>query len=140
MTSPSPETEPRDIPTLALGLCWGLVVFDLILGGTASLWPDGYLALFHPELDAPQIDLIRRMGMVWLVLAAVALRAATASPSTRPRWLLVLAVVRLTEVPADVVYVASMSGASLLSHLLVASAPPLNLAIGLYLYKLSKRA
>jgi hypothetical protein len=124
---------------LALALCWGLFVFDVALGGTAAFWPERYLAILHPGLDTPQVELVRRTGMIWLMFAAVALRAATAAPATRGRWFLVLAVLRLLDVPADLAYAASMSGTTGLGRGLVLAAPPLNLALGGYFYALARR-
>jgi hypothetical protein len=124
---------------LALALCWGLFVFDVALGGTAAFWPGRYLAILHPGLDTPQVELVRRTGMIWLMFAAVALRAATAAPATRGRWFLVLAVLRLLDVPADLAYAASMSGTTGLGRGLVLAAPPLNLALGGYFYALARR-
>ncbi|GAB4519338.1 MAG: hypothetical protein Tsb0020_37890 [Haliangiales bacterium] len=124
---------------LGVAVCWGLFGFDLLLGGVATLAPDLYLGLFHPTLDAPQVELVRRTGMLWLAFSAVALRAATAAPTDRARWYLVLAVLRLMDVPADIVYASTITGASRLSLILLGSAPPLNLALGGLLYVLSRR-
>ena len=129
---------PRAIK-LALALCWGLCLFDLALGGTAAFWPERYLAILHPELATPQIELVRRTGMIWLMFAAVALRAATTAPALRGRWFLVLAVLRFLDVPADLAYAAGMSGTTGLGRGLVLAAPPLNLALAAYFYSLARR-
>lgn len=120
-----------------IALCWVLCIFDLVLGGAAGFFPTQYVAIFHAELDAPQFELIRRTGMIWLAFSAVALRAATAPAATRARWFLVLAVLRLMEVPADIAYASTMSGTTMFGRALVMVAPPLNLAIGWFLYRLS---
>lgn len=124
---------------LALALCWGLFLFDLALGGTAAFWPERYLAILHPELATPQIELVRRTGMIWLMFAAVALRAATTAPALRGRWFLVLAVLRFLDVPADLAYAAGMSGTTGLGRGLVLAAPPLNLALAAYFFALGRR-
>lgn len=124
---------------LGVALCWGLFLFDLALGSVATLWPQLYLDIVHPALDTPQIDLVRRTGALWLAFSAVALRAATAAPALRARWFLVLAVIRLVEVPADAVYAALLSGASAWSQALIAAAPVLNLILGLFLLRLSRK-
>ena len=129
----------RAIPGAALALCWGLFAFDVVLGGVAAAWPELYLRVLHPELDVAQLDLVRRTGMLWLAFAAVALRAATAAPARVGHWFLVLGMVRLLDVPADLVYAVTMSGATTFSRLLVLSAPPINLALGLYFYRQSRR-
>lgn len=123
----------------ALALCWVLFLFDLALGGVAAAWPELYLRVIHPELDVSEVDLIRRTGTLWLAFAVVALRAATVAPAGRGHWFLVLAVVRLLDVPADLVYAATMTGATTFSRLLVLSAVPVNLGLGLYFYRQSGR-
>jgi hypothetical protein len=120
-------------------MCWGLCLFDLVLGASAAIWPGLYLDIFHPHLETPQVELVQRTGMLWLAFSAVALRAATVSPDRRAVWFLVLGVLRLMEVPADMVYAATASGAAPVSLLLLWSAPPLNLALGGYLCWLSRR-
>lgn len=125
--------------SLGVWMCWGLCVFDLVLGSTATFLPGLYLDIFHPHLETPQVELIRRTGMLWLAFSAIALRAATAAPESRASWFLVLGVIRLMEVPADVLYAAAASGTALVSRLLIWSAPPLNLAIGGTLYYLARR-
>jgi len=138
-TGPTGATGTSPRLGLALTLCWVLVVFDLALGGTAAFWPDLYLAVLHPGLDTPQVELVRRTGMIWLMFAAVALRAATAAPATRGLWFVVLGVLRLLDVPADLAYAASMSGTTGLGRGLVLAAPPLNLALAGYFYVLGRR-
>lgn len=125
--------------TGALALCWALFLFDLALGGVAAAWPELYVRVVHPELDAAQLDLVRRTGMLWLAFAAVALRAATTAPDRRGQWFLVLAVVRLLDVGADAVYAATMDGATAPSRLLVLVAVPINLVLGFYFYRQSRR-
>lgn len=141
---------PTDMPAEASGpspravsvgvlICWGLCIFDLVLGSSAAIWTSLYLDIFHPYLETPQVELVQRTGMLWLAFSAIALRAATAAPARRASWFLVLGVLRLMEVPADVLYAARASGAAWFSVLLIWSAPPLNLGLGGYLYYLSRR-
>ncbi len=118
-------------------VCWGLFFFDLILGSIALALPSVYLLVFHPELIHPQVELVRRTGVLWLVFAAVALRAATAKSGHRGEWLRFLALLRLMDVPADIVYAATASGALPLGMGLLWSAPILNLALASYLYWVS---
>ncbi|HWN69918.1 MAG TPA: hypothetical protein VNM90_19885, partial [Haliangium sp.] len=98
------QPSTRAPASLALALCWALFLFDLALGGVAAGWPELYLRVLHPELDVAQLDIIRRTGLLWLAFAVVALRTATVAPDRRSHWFLVLAVVRLIDVPADLVY------------------------------------
>jgi hypothetical protein len=123
----------------ALALCWALFLFDLALGGVAAGWPELYLRVVHPEMDISQVDLVRRTGMLWLAFSAVALRTATVAPARLGHWFLVLAVVRFLDAPADLVYAATMSGATTFSRLLVLSAVPVNLGLGIYFYRQSRR-
>lgn len=133
------QPSSRTTVGLALALCWALVLFDLALGGVAAVWPELYLRVMHPETDVVQLELVRRTGMLWLAFAAVALCAATVAPERRGHWFLILAVVRLLDVPADVMYAVTMTGATTLSLLLVLAAVPANLGLGLYFYLVSRR-
>jgi hypothetical protein len=133
------QPSPRATVGVALALCWALVLFDLALGGVAAVWPELYLRVMHPEADVVQVALVRRTGMLWLAFAAVALCAATVGPDRRGHWFLILAVVRLLDVPADVVSAVTMPGATTLSRLLVLGTVPVNLGLGLYFYLKSRR-
>lgn len=140
-----PFTPPgRRAVVLGVAIAWALFVFDLVLGTIATLFPDGYLWLLHPHLETPQVELIRRTGILWLSFSAVAFIAATrradarGRADARARWLLVLAWLRLMEVPADILYGLAASGASPLSRVLILMAPPINLGVGLYLFWLAR--
>jgi hypothetical protein len=135
----SPGSGPGPGLGLGLALCWGLFVFDLALGGVAALWPEVYLRVIHPDVDPSQVELVRRTGMIWLAFAGVALRTATAAPAWRGHWFLVLAAVRFIDVPADLIYAATMSGGTTLSRSLVLIAVPLNLGLAVYFHRLSRR-
>lgn len=133
------QPSPRAQVGLALAICWALVLFDLALGGVAAFWPELYMRVLHPEMEAAQVDFVRRTGMLWLAFAVVALRAATVAPDRRGHWFLVLAVVRLIDVPADLMYAATMLGGTTASRLLVLSAVPANLFLGFFFYRQSRR-
>lgn len=134
-----PSSRVAASTTLALALCWGLFLFDLALGGVAAGWPELYMRVMHPEMDLSQLQFVRRTGMLWLAFSVVALRTATTTPDRRGHWFLILAVVRLIDVPADLVYFATMTGATTLSRLLVLSAVPINLGLGFYFHRVSRR-
>lgn len=135
----TPYTPPgRRAVALGVTIAWVLCVFDLVLGSVATFLPDIYRWILHPQLETPQVELIRRTGILWLSFSAVALIAATRGADSRARWMLVLAWLRLMEVPADVLYGLTASGASTLSRLLILMAPPINLGVGLYLFWLSR--
>jgi len=124
---------------LGVALAWGLWLFDLLLGSVATFTPDLYLSIVHPHLEEPQRELIRRTGVLWLGFSFVAIYTATCSPARRARWFLVLGLLRLMEVPADLVYGMAAAGADTLGQVLILSAPPLNLGLGGYLFWLSRR-
>lgn len=133
------QTSSSSAPRTALVLCWGLFLFDLVLGGIAAIWPELYVRVVHPGMDMAQLAVVRRTGMLWLAFSAVALRTATAAPDRRGHWFLVLAVVRLLDVPADTVYAATMTGASAIGRLAVLGAIPINLVLGFYFHRVSRR-
>lgn len=120
-------------------LSWALCAFDLLLGSIALFAPRWYADIFHPHLADPQFDLIRRMGVIWLMFCAVAAITATRSTRDITRWFQVLAVLRLMEVPADLLYGTIAEGATWWSRALLYSAPPINLAAGLFLYRVATR-
>jgi hypothetical protein len=120
-------------------LAWALALFDLCLGTVALGWPRLYAEIFHPRLDDPQLDLIRRMGVIWLMFCTVAIITATRHTRTIVRWFQVLAVLRLMEVPADLLYGTLDWGATWWSRALLYSAPPINLAAGIFLYRISQQ-
>jgi hypothetical protein len=133
------QPSPRASVGLALALCWALVLFDLALGGVAVFWPELFMRVFPPALDPSQVDFVRRTGMLWLAFVVVALRTATVAPDRRGHWFLVLAVVRLLDVPADLVYAATMNGGTIVNRLLVLSAVPANLFLGFFFYRQFRR-
>jgi len=117
--------------------CLMLVFVDLFLGGSAVFFPYFYSELLHPGLANPPIDFIMRTGILWLVFAFFQFMAVI---SKNPRnWFLIVAVVRLMDVPADIIYGIMALGATLISRLMILSAPLLNTIFGIYLYKLFKK-
>ncbi|MEM9491358.1 MAG: hypothetical protein AAGC55_19590 [Myxococcota bacterium] len=140
--SPVARLEPPNARLVQIGvlLAWSLFVFDLLLGGVAVLFPEIYFDTVHPNLDHPQVDLLQRSGGLWLAFSAVALITATArTPSARARWFMVLGWLRLVEVPADLIYGLNATGTDALGRALLLGAPPVNLAIGGYLFWLSRQ-
>lgn len=120
-------------------LAWALALFDLCLGTVALFFPRLYGEIFHPHLADPQLDIIRRMGVIWLMFCTVAIITATRHTRSIVRWFQVLAVLRLMEVPADLLYGTLDWGATWWSRALLYSAPPINLAAGIFLYRISQR-
>ncbi len=118
-------------------ICLILVIVDLFLGGSSVFFPYFYSELLHPELTNPPIDFIMRTGVLWLVFAFFQFMALI---SKNPRnWFLIVAAVRLMDVPADVVYGIMAMGATLISRLMILSAPVINTICGIFLYKLFKK-
>ncbi len=109
-------------------LCWALVGVDLYLGGLAAFFPAIYASIFHPNLLTPAVDFIVRTGILWLMFLVFQLCGAV---SKDPRkWFFAIGIIRLMEVPADLVYSQIAIGASDFSRLLIIGAPVLNCIIG----------
>jgi dihydroflavonol-4-reductase len=80
----------------------GLAAFDVALGGFALFAPRGYLRVMHPRSDGGPTHLVSRTGAVWLFFAAVEALAAARPES--PEWTFLVGMLRLMDVPADLVY------------------------------------
>ena len=119
-------------------LAWALCSFDIALSSTCLIAPWVYVRIFHPRLAAPQFDLIERTGMLWLMYAVVAGLAATRGETHRGRWFFALAVLRLVEVPTDLLYAHEALGAAWYSRALLVMAPLINLAAGVFFLALSR--
>ncbi len=116
-------------------VCFALVIVDIVLGGSAVFFPQFYAKTFHPNLTQIPVDFIVRTGILWLVFA---LFQAIAVFSKHPKkWFFAVGIIRLMEVPADIVYGALAMGATLVSRLLIWIAPVVNMIFGVFLYKLS---
>lgn len=120
-------------------VCVALVGVDVVLGGIATFVPAQWAALFHPELPAADIpvDFIVRTGVLWL--AFLVFQAIAASVKHPRQWFFAVGLIRLMEVPADVIYSALARGATLTSRLMILSAPVLNAIFGTYLLLLARR-
>jgi dihydroflavonol-4-reductase len=114
----------------------GLALFDVVLGGTAVLLPSYYIDLLHPEWvvvhpQSPTYWLVR-MGMLWLFFAAVE-GVAAIRPACWPLLVLIVGVLRLMDVPADLLYFAHADDLGALGRFGLLFAPAFNLCAGLYL-------
>ena len=141
MSTPAPDAadHPGAIDVRAARVtCAALCAFDIGLGGLTLIAPTLYGRVFHPELSDPQLELIQRLGAVWLAFAVVAAVAATRKGADRAPWFLAVCVLRWIEVPADLVYGALADGASTLSRVLIFAAPPLNFIVGAYLLHVAR--
>lgn len=117
-------------PGLRPLLCLVLGLFDLALGGTALFSPQTYADLFHPHLANPPVDFIARTGCLWLFFAAVEFFAFYKKTAL---WFFAVGLLRLLEVPADLVYGTLAVGATPLSRAAIYFAPAFNLVSGIFL-------
>ncbi len=115
-------------------VCLMLVIVDIFLGGSAVFFPYFYSQMLHPGVANPPIDFIMRTGILWLVFAFFQFMAVI---SKNPKnWFLVVAAIRLMDVPADIIYGIYAIGATITSRLMILGAPLMNTIFGVYLYKL----
>ncbi len=80
-----------------------LCLFDLFLGITAVFLPGFYMRLLQPDAAADPTYLLGRTGMLWLGFSVIQ-GAAFFWYGGFPEWVLVVAVLRLNDVPADLYY------------------------------------
>ena len=113
-------------PTLIL-----LVLIDIGLGVVGTFFPRLYMDLIQP--DAPPnepVYFLQRAAVIWLgylVVQAIALFQYRRTPE----WVLVVAFLRLVEVPADTLYVIIGPGFDLLGRIGLIAAPVFNLIVGI---------
>ncbi len=128
---PSTTASARVRPLLAL-----LAIVDLALGGGALVAPRAYLALVHPLYEGP-MPLLARTATLWLFFSAA---EAAAAATLRRDLVLVVAALRLMDVPADLVYRATAPGLARFGAAALVAAPCANLALGLWLWRAAHRA
>ncbi len=121
----------------ARNVCRFLVATDLVLGGASFFAPRLVLRALAPGSEPEGEALMRRTGALWLFFLAA--QAWAAFHPDDPRALRAVAVLRLQEVPADPVWLAWGRGFGLFGKVGVASAPLVNLASGLYLWRAAGR-
>ena len=114
-------------------ICWILVIVDSLLGTLATFFPQTACTLMQPHVttaDCPA-DLIRRTGVVWLMYLILQLCAAR---SRHPaRWFFSVGLIRLVEVPADLVYGVLAQDLAGVARWLILLAPVCNGAFGILL-------
>ncbi|MBI4361950.1 MAG: hypothetical protein HY558_02120 [Euryarchaeota archaeon] len=128
----------RVSPSMARVICGALAILDVGLGGGALLAPGLYMGMVHPEAPGDPVYLLRRTGALWLMFALFQAIAFLRGPR-EPGWFLGVGVLRLVEVPADMVYLATAPGLSLFGTLAIGGAPPLNLLVGLLLVSAGRK-
>lgn len=111
-----------------------LVVFDLVLVIWAFAFPDLWFWAFHGVERVDPQHLLQRMGANWtafLLFQAIAALRWRADP----RWIVVVAGVRLSDIFTDVTYVFVAEDTTWFAW---ATLPPMsliNLAMGLWLFR-----
>jgi hypothetical protein len=116
---------------LARLLCANLAAFDILLGGASLAAPSLVLKLFSPRQQPAGETLLRRAGAIWLFFVPLQLRAALNADN--PKALRAVSVLRLQEVPADPIWLASGEGFGAFGRFGLVFAPVFNLVAGLFL-------
>lgn len=113
-------------------ICWSLVAFDTLLGGLSMLSPGLVTKLFSPGAEPEGTPLMRRTAAIWLFFIPVQVWAAVKTGN--PNALRAVAILRLQEVPADPVWLASGKEFGRFGKFGLVFAPVFNLVAGLYLW------
>lgn len=112
-------------------LCGGLAAFDLLLGLSSLLTPRLVLRLFSPASEPSGEALLRRAAALWLFFIPVQVWAAFRTDD--PVALRAVSILRLQEVPADPVWLASGKDFGVFGKFGLVFAPIFNLLAGSYL-------
>jgi len=80
-----------------------LCLFDIALGISAVFFPHFYMKLIQPTASDDPAYLLQRTGTLWLCFA-VCEGIAFFRYRRFPEWVLIVAALRLIDVPADLVY------------------------------------
>ena len=121
----------RVLPPLIRPALILLVLIDIGLGVVGTFFPRLYMDLIQP--DAPPnepIYFLQRAAVIWLgylVVQGIALFQYRRTPE----WVLVVAFLRLVEVPADTLYVIIGTGIGLMGRIGLIAAPIFNLIVGI---------
>jgi len=121
--------------TIAKLLCWSLVGFDALLGGLSLVAPKTVLKLFAPGAEPEGTPLLRRASAIWLFFIPMQIWAAIKTDN--PMALRAVAVLRLQEVPADPLWLATGEGFGAFGKFGLVFAPLFNLFAGLFLRSLA---
>jgi hypothetical protein len=123
------------IPALIRPILFLLVIIDIVLGVVGTFFPRFYMDQIQP--DAPPnepVYLLQRAAVIWLgylVVQAIALFRYRWTPE----WVLVVAFLRLVEVPADTLYVIIGTGIGWMGRIGLIVAPVFNLIVGILFIK-----
>lgn len=129
--------ENTDLKTVIARLvCWGLVAFDTLLGGLSMLSPELVMKTFSPGAEPEGAPLMRRAAAIWLFFIPVQIWAAIRTDN--PRALRAVAVLRLQEVPADPIWLATGKEFGWFGKFGLVFAPLFNLCAGLFLWMFAR--
>lgn len=116
-------------------LCWSLVGFDALLGGLSMFAPKVVMKLFAPGAEPEGASLLRRAAAIWLFFIPVQVWAAVKAEN--PRALRTVSILRLQEVPADPIWLATGKGFGIFGKFGLVFAPIFNLVAGSFLWRLA---
>lgn len=115
-----------------------LALFDVGLGGLATFFPSTYLALLHPYADAGgPAYLLQRTGVLWLFFALAEGVAAVGRP--RPSLFAAVGLLRVMDVPADLVYFLAAPDLGRFGHASLPLCVAFNLFAGVLLLVAARR-
>ncbi|MBU4175809.1 MAG: hypothetical protein KKB90_00225 [Actinobacteria bacterium] len=118
-------------------ICMGLALFDILLGGLTVLKPRWMMRILTPGEEPAGEALLRRSGTTWLFFALV--QAWAAMDNENPTALRAVSVLRLQDVPTDLVWLRSGSGFGWFGKFSLILAPTFNFAVGCFLAQVARR-
>lgn len=130
--TPLPLHPPLQFPR-ARFILGGLAIFDLLLGSLVFFFPKIYLELIQPAAASNPGYMLLRTGTLWLCFG-IAETIAWYYVTRVPEVMLVISVIRLIEVPADIVYRLNDPSLNAFGKFDLLLAPIFNLAVGSFLF------
>lgn len=131
------EEESMDVKILIAKLiCWSLVGFDILLGGLSMVAPGLVMKTFAPDAEPEGAPLLRRASAIWLFFVPVQVWAPLKTDS--PTALRTVSILRLQEVPADPIWLATGEGFGIFGKFGLVFAPLFNLVVGVFLWLLAR--
>ncbi len=106
-----------------------LCLFDAGLGSLAAFFPGVYMDWIQPAAHTDPSYLLRRTGTLWLCFALIE-GCAYFRTSRFPEWVLLVAAMRLIDVPADLVYRFTDPSLNAFGKFDLLFAPAVNLTAG----------
>ena len=104
-----------------------LAILDLGLGGVALAFPDIYLDIMHTGTDGA--FMLQRTGVLWLFFCLCQL-VAFLYPARLPMFVFLVGMLRLMDVPADIVYHVTSPGVTAFGRFGLVAAPIFNIVAG----------